>query len=219
MNGMHDLGGVQGLGPIAPEANEPVFHQTWEARMFGLSQAMTWQPGVTVDAFRYHGEIVPPSLYLSLDYYHRWYFISALSLLEAGMVTLAELRDGRAAAGTIPRQDAMRAADVPAIIAEDGKSDRATGAAPRFMPGQRVMTRNLHPAHHTRLPRYARGKPGLIHRLHGPHVFPDTNAHNQGENPQHLYCVAFTARDLWGAEASAHDKVYLDLWDSYLEPA
>jgi nitrile hydratase len=187
--------------------------------MFGLSQAMTWQPGATVDAFRYHGEIVPPALYLTLDYYHRWYFISALSLLEAGMVTVQELRDGRAAPGTMPRQDAMQAADVAAIIAEDGKTDRATGAPPRFMPGQRVLTRNLHPDHHTRLPRYARGKHGLIHRLHGPHVFPDTNAHDLGEAPQHLYCVAFTAHDLWGPEASPHDRIYLDLWESYLDPA
>lgn len=82
-----------------------------------------------------------------------------------------------------------------------------------------VRARNLNPEGHTRLPRYVRGRQGQIHQHHGAHVFPDTNAHFQGEQPQHLYSVRFPAQELWGEKASATDAVYVDLWESYLEPA
>jgi len=91
--------------------------------------------------------------------------------------------------------------------------------SPRFAVGQQVRARKINPTGHTRLPRYARGSVGVVDRLHGGHVFPDSNAHFQGENPQHLYSVRFSARELWGEAAAARDAVYLDLWESYLEPA
>jgi nitrile hydratase subunit beta len=89
----------------------------------------------------------------------------------------------------------------------------------RFAVGDAVMTRNLHPPGHTRLPRYARGKRGVIQRLYGAQIFPDTNAHGLGENPQPLYAVRFEARDLWGEAAESDQTVSLDLWESYLESA
>jgi nitrile hydratase subunit beta len=91
--------------------------------------------------------------------------------------------------------------------------------AARFRAGDRVRARNMHPVGHTRLPRYARGKLGTINADHGVFVFPDTNAHFLGENPQHLYSVRFAARELWGEQASARDSVFIDMWDDYLEPA
>ena len=128
-------------------------------------------------------------------------------------------RTGRAAAGSSKRDDAARPEDVDRNIKTAGKFARQVDAPPRFAAGETVRARNMHPVGHTRLPRYARGKSGVIHRWHGAHVFPDTNAHGKGESPGHLYTVMFTARALWGEEASPDDKVHLDLWESYLEPA
>jgi nitrile hydratase len=219
MNGTHDMGGMHGYGPIAPEADEPVFHETWEARMFGLRRAMTSPPGFSIDRFRYLRETMPPVAYLTWSYYEHWYFATAQSLLEAGMITMEELRTGRAAAGRPKRNDAMRPADVERISKAGGKFARTIDTPPRFSAGQAVTARNLNPTGHTRLPRYARGKRGLVHRWRGAHVFADASARGDGECPQHLYTVMFTARELWGADAAPADKVYLDLWESYLDPA
>lgn len=219
MNGIHDMGGMHGFGPVAPETHEPVFHEPWERRMFGISRARTSPPGFTTDRFRHLRELMPPDAYLSWTYYEHWYFATALSLLQAGIVTLDELRTGRAAADSPKRADAARPEDVDRNLKTAGNVARQVDAPPRFTAGETVRTRNMHPVGHTRLPRYARDKRGVIHRWHGAHVFPDTNAHGKGECPGHLYTVMFTARALWGEEASPHDKVHLDLWESYLEPA
>jgi nitrile hydratase len=219
MNGIHDMGGMHGLGPIEREENEPVFHQPWEGRMFGISEAMTFPPGFAIDRFRFLRESMPPADYLSQSYYEHWYFVCAAAMLEAGMATMEELRSGRAAPGFVKRGDALRAADVVRGNATWGIFEREAKEPPRFGIGQSVRTRNIHPAGHTRLPRYARGKAGVIHRHCGAHVFPDTKAHGLGENPHPLYSVAFAARELWGDDAPAKDKVFLDLWERYLEPA
>ena len=219
MNGIHDMGGMHGLGAILPEADEPLFQEPWEARMFGITEAMTYPPGFTIDRFRFLAERMPPAAYLSQSYYERWYFICALALLETCMATTEELSTGRAARGSVRRNDAMRAGEVGSALADSGKSSRKAESPPRFALDQRVVARNMHPVGHTRLPRYARGRCGVIQRCHGPHVFADTSARGDGECPQHLYTVAFAARELWGADAAPKDKNYLDLWESYLEPA
>jgi len=90
---------------------------------------------------------------------------------------------------------------------------------PKFRVGQRVRTLNINPPGHTRLPRYARDKRGVIERDHGVYNFPDASAHGLGEKRQHVYSVRFAARELWGDAASPRDSVYLDLWDDYLERA
>ena len=105
------------------------------------------------------------------------------------------------------------------VFAGAGARRPDTGIAPRFEPGDRVVARDIHPAGHTRLPRYARGRPGLIARVHGVFVFADSNAMGAGEQPQHVYAVRFEARDLWGAAAGPRDALYLDLWDLHLDPA
>jgi nitrile hydratase beta subunit len=219
MNGIHDMGGMHGMGPIDPEPREPVFHEPWEARMFGLRRATTSPPGLNIDRSRHLRETMPPVAYLSWSYYDHWYFNLATALLQTGLVTMDELRTGRGGSPGAKRNDAMQASQVERAIATSGNFARPLSEAPRFAVGAAITTRNINPAGHTRLPRYARGKRGLVHRRHGGHVFPDTNARGEGECPQHLYTVAFTARELWGSEASSKDKVYLDLWESYLEPA
>jgi len=82
-----------------------------------------------------------------------------------------------------------------------------------------VRAKKINPTGHTRLPRYARGNVGVVDRVHGAHVFPDSNAHFRGESPQYLYSVRFSARELWGEASSSRDAVYIDLWEDYLEPA
>jgi nitrile hydratase len=111
----------------------------------------------------------------------------------------------------------MRQESVEAAATRGGNFARAIDAPPGFAVGQAVVTRNLNPTGHTRLPRYARGKRGLIHHWHGAQVFADSSARGDGECPQHLYSVMFSARELWGADAAPQDKVHLDLWESYLD--
>ena len=219
MNGIHDMGGMHGFGPIEAEANEPVFHEHWEARMFGLRRAMTSPPGFTIDRFRFLRETMPPAAYLTWTYYEHWYFATVRSLLQAGFITMEELRMGRAAAGRPRRNDAMRDGDVDRAIKTGNKFARPIDTPPLFSAGDPVATRNLHPTEHTRLPRYARGKRGVVHHWHGGHVLADASARGDGEQPEHLYTVMFTARELWGEQAAPKDKVCLDLWESYLESA
>jgi nitrile hydratase subunit beta len=113
----------------------------------------------------------------------------------------------------------LAAADAPAVLRRGGSARVDANVPARFAAGDRVTVRNLNPFGHTRAPRYVRCKTGLIERDHGVFIFPDTHAHGQGKRPQHVYSVRFTARDLWGDEATSHDAVYVDLWDEYLTPA
>ncbi|MEO1017575.1 MAG: nitrile hydratase subunit beta [Pseudomonadota bacterium] len=219
MNGIHDMGGMHGFGAIEIEVNEPVFHEVWEARVYGISRAMTRPEGLNVDLGRYTREIMPPELYLESSYYERWLWGFEWALMHFGSVALDELRSGHATPDGTPRTDARSADQVLATINHKSPSDRRIEDTPRFDIGARVRTKNVNPSHHTRLPRYARDKAGTVRLCHGAHVLPDKHAHGGGENPEHLYTVAFEARELWGADAPPRDEVMLDLWESYLEPA
>ena len=219
MNGVHDMGGMHGHGPIDAEKNEPVFHAPWEARMLGLRRSATFPPGFNIDRWRHVRELIPPHLYLSRSYYDRWYMSYVAALLHSGMATREEIKSGHAAPGTAKRNDAMRPDQVWKTQKTAGVFTREVETSPLFAIGQRVRARNINPTGHTRLPRYIRGKVGIVQLHHGGHVLPDTNAHLRGEAPQHLYTVAFTMRELWGPAVSARDETCADLWESYLEPA
>jgi nitrile hydratase len=216
MNGIHDMGGMHGLGPIQPEPDEPVFHARWEARVFALHRAMGAWRKWNIDASRYQRELIPAPEYLRMSYYEKWLAGLEQLLVTKGLVSSAELASARAAPGSAKSSPPLTADKVPALVARGSPSDRPVQTSPKYAVGQQVRTRNINPVGHTRLPRYARGKQGVIERIHGSFVFPDTNALYQGENPQHLYSVRFTARELWG-ETTTLDAVYLDLWESYLE--
>jgi len=218
MNGVHDMGGMHGLGPIEPERHEPVFHEPWEARVFAMVRAMGAWGKWNIDASRFQREQIPAADYLRMSYYEKWLTGLRELMVAKGLVTRAELETGQAAPGAPKSTPALPANKVPILVTQGSPSNRTTSATPRFTVGQPVRARNMNPLGHTRLPRYARGRTGVIDRVHGVFVFPDTNALFQGENPQYLYCVKFTARELWGESAPAHDHVYLDLWESYLEP-
>jgi nitrile hydratase subunit beta len=210
MNGAHDLGGMHGFGPIVREPDEPVFHADWERRVFAIEAAIAGRIRNS-DAFRYAIERMEPARYLSTSYYEHWLHGIETVLIERGFVTRAELGGACIVDESILQPRATRAATKARRASARGRA--------RFKRGDRVVARNLNPLGHTRLPRYARGKPGVIWRDLGVFTFPDTNAHDAGASPQHCYTVRFKARDLWGESAHAREYVHLDLWEDYLTRA
>jgi nitrile hydratase subunit beta len=219
MNGVHDMGGMHGMGPVRREPGEPVFHEAWEGRVFALNIAMRAWRRWNIDAGRYEIELIPPADYLRMTYYEKWFVRLAELLVKTGMITRRELETGRAATGAPKAEPALTAGRVASVVRSGAAASRTVPVAPRFTVHQQVRARVMHPVGHTRLPRYLRGHTGTIAHDHGVYVFPDTNALFQGENPQHVYSVRFAARELWGEPASPRDAVYADLWDDYLEPA
>jgi nitrile hydratase len=224
MDGVHDLGGMHGFGPVEREENEPPFHAQWEAAVLAMMRAGGSRGLFNIDEFRHGIERMRPAHYLAASYYEKWLDGITRLLVEKGIVDPAELDERVAFFGERPEAPAtaaLRGPLPPRVPSNPGwvqDSIRHTGAAPRYAPGDAVVTRHFHPAGHTRLPRYARGKRGVIARFHGMHVFPDTNAHGLGEQPQPLYSVRFDARELWGESAEPSQQVHLDCWESYLTP-
>jgi nitrile hydratase len=229
MNGAHDLGGMHGFGPVAPEPDEPVFHHEWERRAFAINLAAGALGRWNIDMGRYAREQMPAADYFATTYYEHWAFGLERLLVEHGLLQRGEV-DGAVAGqprAAVPAQAAggpaplpvLRAAAVEAALRKGGSARVDAPAPPRFKPGDAVRARNLHPAGHTRLPRYARGKRGVVERDHGVFVFPDTNGMALGKTPQHVYAVRFAASELWGPSAPARDVVLVDLWDDHLEPA
>jgi nitrile hydratase subunit beta len=221
LNGVHDIGGMDGFGAIHRETDEPVFHEAWESRVFGMSLTGAGLPPGTL-AGRYRLERLPPVQYLSSSYYERWLARIDAALVEAGTLTRDEIDERMqqfAAQPDLPvprRSDPARAEGIVNALRR-GPAERKIRQKPRFAIGDKIVTRNLNPHGHTRLPRYTRGKRGIIVAHHGAHVFPDSNAHGLGENPQHLYTVRITMRELWGDDAEPNESVLIDLWESYLE--
>jgi nitrile hydratase subunit beta len=224
MDGVHDLGGMHGFGPVEREANEPPFHEPWEAAVYAIMRASLSTGQYNLDEFRHGVERMDPAHYLRSGYYEHWLDGIARVLVEKGVVASDELAARTAFFADHPDAPATAAVRaMPATLPPRIRwlaldSERPATQAPRFAVGDAVITRNIHPTGHTRLPRYARGKRGMIHRQHGAHVFPDSNAHGGGEQPQTLYSVRFDARELWGPAAEPNQHVYIDLWEPYLEP-
>jgi nitrile hydratase len=220
MNGIHDMGGMHGMGPVQPEVNEPVFHAVWEGRVYAITRAIGVWRKWNIDTGRYYIEGIPPAEYLRMSYYEKWFTRMVTLLIKTGLVTKEEVDTGKPALGQSKQTPPLRPEGVAAIaLNRNIASQREPAIRPKFKKGQRVRALNMQPLGHTRLPRYARGKAGEIDRDHGVYNFPDTNADGRGPKRQHVYAVRFAARELWGPAASPHDFVYLDLWDDYLERA
>jgi nitrile hydratase beta subunit len=219
MNGVHDMGGMQGFGNVASEPNEPLFHAPWERRALALTVVTAAWRKWNIDAMRHARERIPPTEYLRSSYYEKWIAGLVDMIVRTGLVTQAEIESGHAAPGSLKAVPPLTAEQVPVSLAKGSPTLRDLPVAPRFKTGDAVRAHNIHPTGHTRLPRYARGRQGVIVRDHGVHVFADTNAHFLGEKPQHLYSVRFAARELWGDTAAPRDIVHIDLWDDHLEPA
>jgi nitrile hydratase len=217
MNGVHDMGGMHGMGPVAPDPREPAFRQSWEGRVHALTLASPTR--ANIDTGRHERELIPGHEYLRMTYYERWFASLRRLLLRGGQVTGQELESGRADPKAPKATPLLSQEAVADVLTRPGSYAREAANAPLFQPGDRVRARNLNPTGHTRLPRYVRGHIGVVERRHGAHVFPDTHAHGGGEDPRHLYSVRFEARELWGPDANARDSVRLDLWEPYLERA
>ena len=202
LNGVHDMGGMQGFGPVSVEANEPVFHAAWEARVLALQRRLRSRSWYNLDEFRHAIERMPAARYLDAGYYERWLTAVETLMLEKGVVTQEEMATGRASA--------------PAPAPPPRADDDPPPLQPRFAVGEAVVTRNTHPPGHTRLPRYARGRRGRVRSVHGPFLLPDANAHGGRRSWQPVYAVEFPAGELWGERAPAGDRVCVDLWESYL---
>ena len=204
MNGPQDLGGRMGLGPVSPEASEPVFHAEWERRVLALVLAMGATRQWNIDISRHARESLAWPHYLSASYYEIW--LDGLIKL----MTARELLEGPPRA--LPR---LVADNVAAVLARGGPCNRSCDRAARFKPGDRVRVLNLQPNGHTRLPGYLRHAEGVISAHHGAYVYPDSNAHGRGEDPQHLYTVRFAASQVFGNEST--DELHADLFEPYLE--
>jgi nitrile hydratase subunit beta len=218
MNGVHDMGGMTCFGPVVREKDEPLFHAPWERRVFAMTMLGMGRVA-TLDGFRHAVERMDPAHYLESSYYEHWLTAFEVLALEKGMLTQEELASGLASTTKMSDQPPLPPEAVPVVVSHGAPCSRKTGRQkPRFNVGDRVTTKNLNPTGHTRLPRYVRGREGEIHIVHGTFVYPDTNAHSQGEKPQPLYCVRFDARELWGPTAARRDHLYIDLWEDYLTP-
>ena len=219
MNGVHDMGGMDGFGKVEPEANEPMFHEEWEGRVLAMVRALGAAGAFNIDTSRFYREILPPHVYLGSSYYWKWLLGLEDMLIARGYIAPAEVVGGHAREPAKPlKRGKFTVGDVERIMVR-GKFGRAPQGAAKFKPGDRVRAKNIHPVTHTRLPRYVRGHVGIVERDHGCHVFPDTAATGAGENPQWLYTVVFDARELWGADADPTLKVSIDAFEPYLEPA
>jgi nitrile hydratase len=230
MNGAHDLGGMHGFGPVVPEPDEPAFHADWERRAFALTLAMGAWGRWNLDRTRWTRELMPPAEYLATTYYEHWLFGLEKLLVDNGFVTADELgtvslssrsstpdtNEDKHLMGTI-QDGALRADGVARVLGKRRGARMDDPVPPQFQVGQAVAARNIHPTGHTRVPRYVRGRRGVVAIDHGVFIFPDTHAAGTGKNPQHVYAVRFTAQELWGPDASPRDSVYVDLWDDYLE--
>jgi nitrile hydratase beta subunit len=214
MNGPHDMGGMQCYGPINPETDEPIFHGEWEKKAMALTVGMGFTGMWNIDASRFKRESLPPVQYLSSSYYQIWLAGLEQLMLERKMVSEDELAYGKMLTPAVtPKRPIPDKTAIAAGLLKGGPTDREVSSAPKFTIGDVVVTSVMDPKGHTRLPRYARGKSGTIIHINGAHVFPDSNAKGEGENPQWLYTVAFSATELFGV---GNHKVTVDCWEPYL---
>lgn len=221
MNGIHDVGGMDGLGPIDVEEDEPVFHDEWEGWTYSLFVASLGNRVFNLDEFRYSIERMDPEEYLEASYYERWLTGIERLLVEKDVFTREEVD---------ARMDALESGE--AEISDRTDSDlfgelvagiQATFAVERdpqptqFEVGDRVRVRNAHPEGHTRCPRYVRRAEGVVEAVRGTFVLPDSHAHG-GEDADPVYNVRFDARELWGSDRTDRNHVHIDMWERYLEP-
>jgi nitrile hydratase beta subunit len=217
VNGVHDMGGMDGFGKVEPEPNEPMFHTEWEGRVLAMVRAMGAAGAFNIDTSRFYRETLAPDVYLSSSYYKKWLLGLEDLLLDKGYIAAAEVAAGHAVEPAKPlKHGKFKLDDVERVMVR-GKFGRAAPATAKFKPGDRVRAKNMHPATHTRLPRYTRGHVGVVERNLGCSVFPDSAAMEAGENPQWLYTVVFDGAEFWGPDADPTVKISIDAFEPYLE--
>lgn len=224
MNSVHDLGGMHGFGKMPYEKEEPVFHEEWEGRLYGLLRAITVPLTRNTDEGRYALEQLDPAVYLGSSYYERWLIRTEKKVVEKGVLTADELDEQIAFLSEHPDTSAPRTENPEAVqlalarVYRRASMERKASAIVRFAVGQQIRTRNFHPKGHTRLPRYARDKRGVIDAVRGTYDLADAVAVGLPPDSQPVYSVRFEGRELWGESAEPNACVYIDLWETYLLP-
>lgn len=220
MDGVHDLGGMDGFGAVKPEPeDDPPFHAEWEGRVLALARALGAVGAWNIDVGRHGIERLPPHIYLAATYYQKWHLRNEQLAVERGLITPEELAAGHASVPGIAMKRAALRPDEADRTTIRGSYGRDPSRPAAFRIGGRVRTRNLHPKLHTRLPRFARGRVGIVERIQGFHVYPDAVVADGAEDPQWLYTVRFDGRELWGPEADPTLEVSIEAFEPYLERA
>ncbi len=226
MDGVHDLGGKAGMGPVdpTPVEEDPVFHEVWERIVFGLMPQTLAQEMFNIDEFRHAIERMQPVRYLESGYYEHWLVALETLLVEKEILSnkelqsrINELESAEDPEEHIPEREDPQLVKAMMELIENGASRRRESAEPAFEPGDEVIVKNMHPEGHTRCAGYIRHARGVIDEVRGTFVLPDTDAHGEGENPEPVYSVRFEAEELWGAAAEPNEAVYFDAWESYLQ--
>jgi len=226
MNGVHDIGGMHGFGAVVPEQDEPVFHEPWEGRVYVMQGQLNTkfppqQPGANRDIV----ERIEPARYLAISYYERFLEVLEKRALAEGIISAEELEnrmkliEKEGGDPVAPRTDPEAARAALTRLKTRQLRPHDSSSPPRFALGDEVLVRNLNWQGHNRLPRYIRGKGGVIERVNGAHRIEDAHADALGPNPQVVYTVRFDGPEVWGPECEANLKVYVELWEGYLEPA
>jgi nitrile hydratase len=224
MNGVHDLGGMHGFGRVDVEPDEPVFHADWERRIFGIQRVLKYR-GLPArsDTWRYDLECLEPAVYLSSSYYERWVLAVEDGLVRRGVLTRAELDRRRrelvaATAASPSNSDAQTADAMFTRLTGGARTSIDVDRAPRFGIDDAVVARNTHHSGHTRLPRYVRGRRGVVDRVYGAYLLPEAAAAGDPPTPDYVYGVRFAAGELWGEPAEPNAVVVIDLFEQYLLP-
>ena len=217
MDGIHDMGGMQGFGPVEPERDEPAFHERWEGRVHGMAMTL-WASNTDIGSLRTQIEQMGTVPYLTTSYYEHWLHGLEQNLIARGRVTAAELDAAAralAAGAEVPAtRDPDLAARAASLLEPEGPAP-AAGDSHRFTVGDRVRVRRISTTGHNRCPRYVRGAAGRIERLLAPAELPEEGDASSGEEGPG-YTVAFAASELWPDDGS-HHTVLVDLWEEYLE--
>jgi nitrile hydratase beta subunit len=225
MNGIHDMGGMHGFGEVTHEENEPVFHESWEGRVMGIRRSLVKHKIFEPYNFRFTVESLSPSEYLNSSYYERHLRAAENGAIAKGFITKEEMDERmeffRQNPDALPerREDPKESEQIQKITFMLEPLHRDTGATPGFNVGDVVRARNINPQGHTRLPRYIRGKTGIVVKYYGNHDFPDIDMNGNKSEPQPIYSVQFDAEELWGATAEVNQLLFIDMWEGYIEPA
>ena len=226
MNGVHDLGGTDGLGPVVAEKNEPVWHADWEKAAFTMFPTNFAKGYFGVDEFRFGIEQMHPAEYLLSPYYDHWAHTIEHYTVKAGVIDPQELDErtryylDNPDAPVPDRKDPELVSLMETIVRQGGSARRESDRPARFKVGDRVRVKDDSPFGHTRRARYIRGRTGVVDSAHGTFIYPDSAGNGLGDDPQHVYTVVFRATDLWGEEeADPNQTVTFDVWEPYLERA
>jgi nitrile hydratase beta subunit len=218
MDGVHDLGGREGFGPIVDKDDDKPFHADWEMRAFGITQASGASSSWTIDWFRHCRELAVPVDYLTRPYFDQWITTRAAQLIDEGYLTLEEIQAAASSFAPKPSRPLQTPDAARTLVKSPTSFAVSVNAPPRFALADKVRCRLDGGSGHTRLPGYVRGRAGLIHAHDGGHVLPDASARGE-KRGEHLYTVSFASSDLWPETKGSADRVFVDLWESYLEPA